>query len=312
MPTTPPPPKNPNVFDPPTAEQLAEHLERHPAINVSGWQTRAPLFAIVALAAVGMLLLNQPGFALLPLLGLLALMAYLSGRARTARELQARTTRVWELAMIRRYREALGQAWELIPACRTRPDLHGRSITVIAHVLGELGRDEAAEVAYGYLLDRLPPDHPLALRLRLQRAIAALCSGRLADGDEALRKLRGAAESSKDPTLRAALRLARLVQDVHTGHYADAVDEAEQTEAALFDLGVEAGYGHGLLALCFHQLAKHDPSADNQQRQRLADRARSLWNNATLLIPAAALVYRHPDLAPLLDAMHTTPADTDQ
>ena len=134
---------------------------------------------------------------------------------------------------MRRYREALGQAWDLLPACRTKPELHGRALTVIAHVLSELGRDEAAEVAYGYLMDRLPPDHPLAMRLKLQRAIAALTGGRLADGDDALRKLRGQTEGSKDTSLAAAFRMARLVQDVQTGHYADAVAEAESTERAL-------------------------------------------------------------------------------
>jgi hypothetical protein len=203
--------------------------------------------------------------------------------------------------MIRRYREALGQAWDLIPASRTKPELHGRAVTVIAHILGEMGKDEAAEVAYSYLMDRLPADHPLTLRLRVQRAVAALCSGRLADGDEALRKVRGAAESSSDPTLAAAVRMARLVQDVQTGHYADAINEAEQTETALMPLGIEAAYGHGLLALCFHHLAERDPSADESKKQQLAERAKSLWDKATLLIPASALVYRHPDLRALLE-----------
>jgi len=294
------PSTNPNLFEPPTAEQLSRHLEQHPAINVGGLQGRGSLLLMVAVAGLGLILMNQPGFALLPLLGLLALMAYLSGQARTARELQARVNRVWELAMIRRYREALGQAWDLVPACRTKPDLHGRAVTVIAHILGELGKDEAAEVAYGYLMDRLPADHPLALRLRVQRAVAALCSGRLADGDEALRKVRGAAESSTDPTLAASVRMARLVQDVHTGHYADAISEAEQTEAALLPLGIDAAYGHGLLALCFHHLSERDPAADAPQKQQLAERAKALWDKATLLIPASALVYRHPDLKPLL------------
>jgi tetratricopeptide (TPR) repeat protein len=287
---------NPNVFEPPSAEQLARHLAQHPAAQTAAWQQRGPLLMVIAVAGLALLMIGQPGFALLPLFGLLGIMAYLSGQARTAAELQARAVRAWELAMIRRYRESLGQAWELLPACRTRPELHGRAITVIAHVLGELGRNEAAEVAYTYLLDRLHPDHPLALRLRLQQAMAALSSDRLADGDDILRKLRGQAEASKDESLTAAFRLARLIQDVHTGHYADAVEAAEKTAAALVPLGTEAGYGYALLALCFAMLIEHDPSVEDDQKEVLQQQAKRYWDKATLLIPPAALVYRYPEL----------------
>ncbi len=295
-----PRPSNPNVFDPPTADQLTRHLARHPAVQVGALQQRGPVLAVIAVVGLGLLLMGQPGFALLPLLGLLALMAYLSGQARSAAELQQRAVRAWELAMIRRHREALIQAWELLPACRTKPELHGRAVTVIAHVLGELGKDEAAEVAYGYLMDRLPPGHPLALRLRLQRATAALTGGRLADGDEILRKLRSQAEASEDKPLAAAYRMAKLVQDVQTGHYADAVNESQNTEKALIPLGVEAGYGYALLALCHHQLAEHASDQDDTLKADRTERANKLWDKATLLIPAAALVYRYPALEKLL------------
>ena len=299
MPTSQSP--NPNVFEPPTADQLARHLAQYPSVQAGPLQQRGPLLMVIAVAGLALLMIGQPGFALLPLLALLGLMAYLSGQARTAAELQARAIKAWELAMIRRYREALGQAWELLPACRTKPELHGRAVTVIAHVLGELGRDEAAEVAYGYLQDRLPTDHPLALRLRLQQAIAALGSGRLADGDDILRRLRGKAEASSDPSLTAAFRMARLVQDVHTGHYADAVAEADNTATALVPLGVEAGYGYALLALCCHLLAGHDPSIDEARRAELKQQATHYWDRATLLIPPAALVYCYPELHKLAD-----------
>lgn len=290
-----PPAANPNIFEPPTAEQLDRHLQQYPAVQVGMWQ-RGPILMVIAIAGLALLMIGQPGFALLPLLALLGLMAYLSGQARTAAELQARSIKAWELAMIRRYREALGQAWELLPVCRTKPELHGRAVSVIAHVLGELGQDEAADVAYRYLADRLPPDHPLALRLKLQQAIAALTGGRLADGDDTLRKLRAQVEASNDPSLAGAFRMARLVQDVQTGHYADAVKEADQTTQTLVSLGVESGYGYALLALCCALLAEHDPSLDDTQRIEYAQQARQHWDQATLLIPAAALVYRYPEL----------------
>lgn len=291
---------NPNLFDPPSADQLAAHLQQHPAIPAGAWQQRGPLLMVIAVAGLALLMIGQPGFALLPLLALLGLMAYLSGQARSAAELQGRAIKAWELAMIRRYREALGQAWELLPACRTKPELHGRAVTVIAHVLGELGREEAAQVAYHYLLDRLPQDHPLAIRLKLQLAMAALGTGRLADGDDILRKLRGQCEANGDPSLAAAFRLARLVQDFHTGHYAEAAQSGDATAKVLVPLGVEAGFGYALLARCCAQLAKHDPSADETERAALIQRAKKHWDHATMLIPPAALVHRYPELQPMM------------
>lgn len=294
-----PTPTNPNVFDPPSADQLAQHLAKHPAVQAGALQQRGPVLMVIAVVGLALLMLGQPGYALLPLLGLLGLMAYLSGQARAAAQLQERAVRAWEFAMIRRYREALGQAWDLLPACRTKPQLHGRAVTVIAHVLSELGHDEAADVAYGYLMDRLPPDHPLALRLKLQRAIAVLTSGRLADGDDILRKLRGQTEGSADASLAASYRMAKLVQDVETGHYADAIAESDQTEQALIPLGIEAGYGYALLALCWYQLAKHAMDSDEATRTKQSQRSQQLWDQATLLIPAAVLVYRYPALEKL-------------
>ncbi len=300
-----PAPANPNLFDPPSAHQLADHLAAHPPVRSANWHLRLPIIMIVVLGMT-LLLMSSPAFALLPWLALLGAMVYITSRVRAMRELQQRVTRAWELAMIRRYREALGHAWDLLPACRSQPELHGRVVTVIAHILGELNQDNAAEVAYGYLLDRLPTDHPLSLRLKVQRAVAALSAGRLADADEALRKLRGPAEASKDPALGAAYRLARLVQDVRTGHYADAVKTADETADKLRPLGIEAGYGHGLLAYCCDRLAERSTSIDETTRQQLTHQARAWWDKATLLIPPAALVYRYPELRHVTTTTHGT------
>lgn len=306
-----PAPRNPNVFQPPSAEQLSRHLEANTPVQTPAWRSRLPMLIILALG-LSLLLSISPALAVLAWLGLIGLMVYLAAKVRTMRDLQQRVTRAWELSMLRRYREALRRLWELIPACRTQPELHGRAVTIIAHILSELRQDDAADVAYRYLLDRLPAEHPLALRLRVQSVIAALDSDRLADADDALRRLRGSVEDSKDQTLTATYRLARLLQDVRTGHYADAANQADDTADALRPLGIEAGYGHGLLALCYHQLALHDPTPDADGRQQLAQRARRWWSRATLLIPPAALVLRHPDLGamlhqsdePIRDEMH--------
>lgn len=298
------PPDNPNRFETPTAAQLTRHLEAHPPIQGNSWQAKIPHLAIAAVGLLMLAMLFQPAMMLLPLLGLLGLSAYLSSRTRTGHEMQERVNRAWELTMIRRYREALGEAWRLLPSCRSTPELHGRVVTIMAHILGELGKDESAEVAYAYLMDRLPKDHPLSLRLRVQRAIAALREGRLADGDDALRRLRGEPNINKNGALLASYTLARLLQDVRTGHFADAIEHADDTAEALKPLGIEAGYGHGLLALCYQQLADRqakDPDATNPLDQ--IGLARQSWQRATLLLPSAALLFQYPELAPLADTM---------
>jgi len=318
MPT--PGPPNPNVFDPPTPAQVQALLDANPPMQPGGWRARLPQIVLIGAGLLMVLALIQPGLVLLPLLALIGAMVYLSNRARALQERQQRVQRAWELAMIRRYRDALGEAWRLLPECKSTPELHGRVVTVMAHILGELRQDEAADIALGYLLDRLPEDHPLALRLRLQRATVALEADRLADADDALRKLRGQRELERDPSLAGAYALARLLQDARTGHYADAIEHAEDTAEALKPLGVEAGYGHGLLALCYHQLAQRaatpdaaegkadgqterqatDHAADaTRDAQRLREAVRRWWDGATILIPPAALTFRFPELAAL-------------
>lgn len=314
-------PTNANVFDPPTADQLERHLDANPPAMSAGWRAYLPQIALVAAAGMMVIALLQPALGLLAMLAMVGLVIYVTRQGRALQALSQRVTRAWELTLIRRYRDALGEAWRLLPDCRANPELHGRVVTVMAHILGELRRDDAAEVAYAYLLDRLPKDHPLSLRLRVQRAIAALHTDRLADADEALRRLRGQVEQAPDPALRGMYTLARLLQDVRTGHDADAADQAHDTAEALKALGVEAGYGYALLGLCHHRLAQRDAQAQAQAAETpeqagdapdnagqaadtphdYAAQARLWWDRATILIPPAALVFRFPELEALMD-----------
>src|SRR5690606_10485087 len=103
------------------------------------------------------------------------------------------------------------------------------------------------------LLDMLPQDHPGAIHLRIHRAIAALSAERLLDADEALRRLRNVTSDYARTPLAALYRFAELIQIVRTGHYDDALHEADTLLDALRPLGIEAGYGHALLALCYQQ-----------------------------------------------------------
>ena len=52
-----------------------------------------------------------------------------------------------------------------------------------------------------------------------------------------------------------------------------------------------------MLALCYHHLAQRDATEEEpDQRGKLAELAKQWWDRATLLIPASALMHRHPDL----------------
>ncbi|MFI4860235.1 MAG: hypothetical protein ACIAXF_06090 [Phycisphaerales bacterium JB063] len=297
---------NPNQFDPPSAEKLAQHLAAHPPVaqrSIRGWM----LMVMAGALMLAMLLTAVvPMLSVLLLLAPLGLVWYLASRAQRARELHERVARVWELAMLRQHREALRRAWTLLPSVCPHAELHLRCVAVIAHTLDDLAHYSSAIVAFDYLLERLPASHPMALQTGVQRANAALCDDRLADADDALRKLRGSIEQLPPGPIPAGYQLAKLVQDVRTGHYAEAADHADDTAAKLKPLGVHAGYGYGLLAYCQHQLAirNNDPPAAAQQ-QRTADHH---WHNATLLIPPAALAYRYRELAALIPTDTTAKA----
>ena len=177
---------------------------------------------------------------------------------------------------------------------------------MIAHNLDQLKAFEAAITAYDYLIDHLPSTHPWSMRLRVQRIIAQLATHRLTDADEGLRRMRPKTTEMMDATTCAALRLAALIQQVRTYHWSDAAASAADLLGDLRPLGVEAGYGHALLALSYHHLADAPPSdgalsTDAQPTTAAeADKmARLWWSRATVLLPAPVLVDRFPELGAL-------------
>lgn len=280
-------------FKPPTGPQLAQHLERHAASGPPKWMTRGPIVALVGLVVLGLLLYQtgaRPLAYALPWLGLLGMLGWARWRVHHARTLERSVTRLQELAMLRHHREALVDAWSLLPKVKVSPSLHARAVALMGHLLDSVGAYEAALVAYNHLLEQMPEGHPAAPPLRVQRAVASLHCDHLADADNDLRRLRPLADKHPGSMLSAAYTLAQLVQDVRTGHYADAVQSADR-QGDMVDrlrpLGTSAGYGHALLAWCRQQ---HDP----------ADAAISSdWANATMLMPASALIHRFPELSDL-------------
>lgn len=280
----PPPPRS---WNPPTAEALEAHLDAHPAEPPSPWVRRMPLIVLVVVVVLA-LTLGGPAAWLLPWIAFVGLIVYGGQRMRAVRRFDRRLTRAQELAMLRHHRPALRSAWRIIPELENHPAQQHRAVAVIAHVLDDLGAYDAAMVAYDRLLEDLPDGHPGAVHLKVQRVIAALSTHRLSDADDGLRRLRGTVEPFEKSPIGAAYRFALLYQSVQTAHYAEAIEESAGLVEALRPLGVEAGYGHALLAWCFGQ--RNDEAAGD------AAQAALWWRRATTLLPAAAIAARFPEM----------------
>jgi hypothetical protein len=280
------PPHPPRSFTPPTADQVRAHLARYPSRGSSRTAALIPTLALAAIIFLALGAQNAVMF-LLPWLLLGALLVFMALRVRRARELDAAVARAQEWTMWRRREDALRQAWRLLPRLATNPELHGRAVAAIAHNLDALGAHEAAIVAYDQLIDHLPEGHPISVQLRVQRTMAELGADRLTDADASLRRLRGAVEPFRKTPIGASYRLASLIQQSRTHHDADAVAESGELLDELRPLGVEAGFGHALMALAFVRLGEGEAAPPDWR-----DQASLWWSRATLLVAVDRLVER--------------------
>ena len=274
------------AWSPPTAEALGQHLAAHPPRPTPAWTARMPLFVLGAALVVGLLVGGPIGY-LLPWAGLIGLVVYASLNVGRTRRLTARTERAHELALLRHYRPALRSAWRLVPELSTHAILQHRAVAIIAHCLDELRAVEATLVAHDRLLRDLPDEHPAAVILTLQRAVAELSTHRLTDADQTLRRLRGRVPPFAGTPVEGAYRYALLYQAVQTAHFAEGIAESSGLVEALRPLGLEAGYGYALRAWCHAQ-------------QDEAEEAETWWGRATALLSRPVLLSRFP----MLEAMH--------
>lgn len=270
-------------FVPPNPEQVANHLAEHPPRGASLWWRRVPLIVLAVMILI-VLVVPGPIGLVLPWLALVGLMAWVTWRTRTARRLERESAALRDLAMLRRFPDALRRAWRLLPDVVAQPMLHARTVTVLAHCLDQLQAYESAIAGYDFLAQHLPDEHPGTMHVKVQRAICSLYAEQLVDADDALRALRGSIEPFAGTPLSAAYRYARLIQDVRTHHDRDAIEEADGLVDELRPLGVEAGYGHALMALCYHR-------TDTD-----AEAGKHWWANATALLPTETLLRRFPEL----------------
>lgn len=263
--------------------------------------------AVLVLLALAVFLVRTEGALFLIWAVMGGLFIFMVVRARRARALEGKVTRAGELAMLRHDRAALRMSWRLLPELTGVPPLHQRCVAIVGHCLDQIGAYESSLVVYDYLLEVMTGSPAGAVQLRIQRAIVALACDHLADADDALRSLRGQVGESHTPApVRAAYRLATLVQDVRTAHFADAIEGCGGLIDELRPLGVEAGFGHALMAFCYHRMGQQQGHEQAQTPKAPTDylqAAARWWTRATLLVPAKALVHRFPELGKMSEAL---------
>lgn len=264
---------------------------------MSPWLARLPLM-VLALVVLAVVLVDGVVGAVLPWVAVCGLMIFLYARALQARKLEQAAGRLEDMMVGRRHAEALRAAWRLLPKAALYGSLHLRCVATMGHCLDHLKAYEAALACYERLLGQIPEDHSAALEIQTKRALAALAADRLIDADDALRRLRGRVAASGRSPISAGYRLARLAQSVCTHHYDDAVAEADAMLDDLRPLGLEAGYGHALLALCYRKA----PAADEQLRIAYEQACALWWHRARVLLPTSALVDRFPAVRCLVEA----------
>ena len=274
-------------------------------VAVSPWVRRGPWLGLGLLVLWAMWVGGSAAW-LVPWAGLIGVLAWGGRRLARLRALGAQVQRAQELVALGHSRAGLRAGWRLVERLRAHPLLQHRAVLVLTQALDEVGAHGAAVVAYDRLLEDLPTDHPGAVQLKVYRAIAWLFEERLADADEALRRLRGPVSELEGRAVGSAYRFGLLFQSAATAHYDEAIAESEDLIEALRPWGVSAGYGYGLLAWCYHRRAELGGSgarqADAEDSSAAADRAAAAvwWERAEALVPRAQLVGRLPRLAEML------------
>lgn len=304
MPRT--PDKN-KPFAPPSTQQVDQWLRRHPPAAPSRLVALLPLVGLFVLIILLQIASPNLMLMLIPWLILGGLIGHRVWQAYRLKDLETRVNHAATLTMLRCHAEALRLAWRTLPLATQTPELHGRLVAQLAHNLDQVSANEQAIIAYSYLLEHMPPEHPGAVQVRIHRALAQLANEQLADADEALRKLRGSVENYKNTPLAALYRLASLTQQVRTLHFADAVTCAPSLIDDLRPLGVSAGFGYALLAWSYHNLSAAQPPIDTARDYTTeaaptidhARHARDWWHRATLLLPIQTLTERYKELTPL-------------
>lgn len=282
-------------FRPPTAEQMEAHLDAHPPRAASRWKRLLPLAPLGF--GLGAYLASPGGVTAVVLLGCVAGgIGWSALQSRASHRRRERLQRMHEKAALRRPGEALRIGWDLLPEVTESPLAYGSLLTAFGRCLSELRRDDAAGLCYERLLASAPSNHPAAKHFACLRALAALFEDRLAEADDALRRIRLEDEPAGSP-LRATHALACLLQQARTYRVDDMIANRATAIERMRPLGVEAGYAYALIAWAHDQRRRQPRERDDADS--LAEQVRLWWERATTLLPTEAIARRLPETAEL-------------
>lgn len=290
------------AFIPPGPEQVRGHLEHHGPVARDPWRAWLPL-VLLAAALVISATVEAVWAGALPWVAIGTLLVLTTSRARRAQRLARQLTQLQELVMLRHYVPALRLAWRSLPYMASIPAFHGRTVAFLSYGLDQVGAYDAAIVGYDYMIDRLPPAQLGSQQMRIARSIAQLNNSQLADADLGLRSVRRQVAAGSVPPIQASLRFAALLQQVRTNHFVEAVEGADTLQEELQPLGIEAGYGHALMALACHMQQPGTGQPDDVT-------ASSWWSKATMLLSPTMLTARFPELREVANLYPAAPSLT--
>lgn len=266
----------------PTPQQVAEHLS---ATRPEAKPNRT-LWLLIGATGLMVLALTagpSPISILLPWVLLMALAGYVLYQRSAAGAAQRAVRRVGELTMLRHHDAGLRDAWKSLGELRKHPGLYVQAALLLSANLMATRRHEAALAAQDQLLETVPPDHPVARVVAMQRVMSLLHEERLADADAALRR---SDPGNTAPLGRAMSAFARLYQSMRTNQFDQIVESPERLPQQLRPLGLDAGYGYGMVAAAMHAHGRHDEAA-------------RWWKLATLLLPASTIMNAIEETRPL-------------
>ena len=197
-----------------------------------------------------------------------------------------------DLCLLDRWEEAIGPLQKVLNKPVNLPQIRYQGLLELAGVAEHTGELEQARQIYRAIEQEQP--RGLLGRLSLVgEAIVLLKLEQLADADGIIRQVEVSVEG---PGMKSLVLLARLYQQIKTGHYGEALeDESDKCELARQGLSTKAGYVYGLLGLA-HKVQAEVHGAEND------DKAREYWRQATMLIRPTNLVKKLPELAQLAQA----------
>ena len=223
------------------------------------------------------------------LIGLIVSMVRSSARQRALAKWSRKAA---DLCLLEHWPEAIEPLRKVLSRPVNMPQIRYQGLLELAGVAEHTSELEQARQIYR-AIGQEQPSGLLGRLSMMGEAVVLLKLDHLADAEVVIRQLEVSAEG---PGLKSLVLLARLYQQIKTGHYGEALeDEAGKCELARLGLSTKAGYVYGLLGLAHKGQASLDAAEHDEKGERY-------WQQATMLIKSTNLVEKFPELTQLEQA----------